>query len=51
MLVGRILDVLKAIGIVKIGLLMVTDNLEGQEFWKKRGWNARTDVIYLDYDL
>ncbi len=50
-LVGRIFDVFKAIGIVKIGLLVVTDNLEGQEFWKKRGWNTRPDVVYLDYDL
>ena len=50
-LVGRIFDVCKAIGIVKIGLLVVTDNLEGQEFWKKRGWNTRPDVVYLDYDL
>ena len=50
-LVGRIFDVFKAIGIVKIGLLVVTDNAEGQEFWKKRGWNTRPDVVYLDYDL
>ncbi|MFT3944561.1 MAG: GNAT family N-acetyltransferase [Ancrocorticia sp.] len=50
-LVGRIFDVFKAIGIVKIGLLVVTDNVEGQEFWKKRGWNTRPDVVYLDYDL
>ena len=50
-LVGRIFDVFKAIGIVKIGLLVVTDNLEGQEFWKRRGWNTRPDVVYLDYDL
>ena len=50
-LVGRIFDVFKAIGIVKIGLLVVTDNAEGQEFVKKRGWNTRPDVVYLDYDL
>ena len=49
--VGRIFDVFKALGIVKLGLLVVTDNAEGQEFWKKRGWNTRPDVVYLDYDL
>ena len=48
---NRNIDDLKTIGIVKIGLLVVTDNAEGQEFWKKRGWNTRPDVVYLDYDL
>ncbi len=50
-LVNRIYDVFKAVGIIKIGILVVADNIEGQEFWKRRGWNTRPDVVYLDYDL
>ncbi|MGE8661351.1 GNAT family N-acetyltransferase [Bifidobacterium longum] len=50
-LINRIYDVFKAIGIVKIGILVVADNIEGQEFWKKQGWNTRPDVIYFDHNL
>ena len=50
-LINRIYDVFKARGIVKIGILVVADNIEGQRFWKKQGWNTRPDVIYFDHDL
>lgn len=50
-LINRIYEVFKALGIVKLGLLVVSDNTEGQEFWLRRGWNTRPDVVYLDHDL
>lgn len=50
-LVNRVHEVFKAMGIVKIGILVVADNIEGQQFWKRRGWNTRPDVVYLDHDL
>lgn len=50
-LIQRIMDVFKAFGIVKIGILVVADNAAGQEFWKKQGWNTRPDVVYFDHDL
>lgn len=50
-LIGRIEDSFKAIGIVKVGILVVADNADGQRFWKSQGWNTRPDVIYFDHDL
>ncbi|MBT1164532.1 GNAT family N-acetyltransferase [Bifidobacterium felsineum] len=50
-LINRIYDVFKAIGIIKIGIMVVADNIEGQRFWKKQGWKTRPDVIYFDRDL
>lgn len=37
--------------ITKIGLFVVVDNDEGKQFWRKKGWNLRSDIVYLDRDL
>jgi hypothetical protein len=42
-------DVLQAKGIEKIGVFIVNDNIQGQQFWGAQGWNPRTDVTYWDY--
>ena len=50
-LISRILDLFSAVGIEKVGILVVADNAEGQRFWAGHGWKTRPDVIYYDYDL
>ncbi|MCI1636209.1 GNAT family N-acetyltransferase [Bifidobacterium sp.] len=50
-LVARIRDVLQAKGIEKIGVFIVNDNIQGQQFWGAQGWNPRSDVTYWDIDL
>lgn len=50
-LINRVQDVFKANGIVKVGILVLVDNVNGQEFWKHQGWKTRPDVIYFDHDL
>ena len=50
-LVHRIEDAFQAVGIVKVGILVVTDNEDGKRFWKHQGWKTRPDVVYFDHDL
>lgn len=37
--------------ITKIGLFIVAENDSGKTFWRKKGWNFRPDIVYLDRDL
>ena len=50
-LVHRIEDAFQAVGIVKVGILVVADNEDGKRFWKHQGWKTRPDVVYFDHDL
>ena len=50
-LVRRIEDAFQAVGIVKVGILVVADNEDGKRFWKHQGWKTRPDVVYFDHDL
>jgi ribosomal protein S18 acetylase RimI-like enzyme len=50
-LIDRVCAIFKAEKITKIGLYVVLDNEEGKQFWRKKGWNFRPDIVYLDRDL
>lgn len=45
-LVNRVLEILREMGISKVGLLTFADNDGGNRFWEKHGFAARTDLIY-----
>ncbi|HEY3324382.1 MAG TPA: GNAT family N-acetyltransferase [Planctomycetota bacterium] len=34
-------------GIVKCNIFVFADNLTGQAFWKKSGWNGRSDLLVM----
>lgn len=44
-LVRRCLEALAREGIRKCHLFVLQDNSAGLAFWRKRGWEARTDVL------
>ncbi|MCO7124355.1 GNAT family N-acetyltransferase [Sporolactobacillus shoreicorticis] len=50
-LIDRVCSIFKREKITKIGLHVVLDNEEGKQFWRKKGWNFRPDIVYLDRDL
>ncbi|MFT8319163.1 MAG: GNAT family N-acetyltransferase [Sporolactobacillus sp.] len=50
-LIERVCARFKKQNITKIGLFVVDDNEEGKQFWRKKGWNFRPDIVYLDRDL
>ena len=45
-MVEAALSALKAMGVSKVGLLTFCDNEGGNRFWKERGFDARTDLLY-----
>ncbi len=45
-LVDAAVSVLKQYGITKVGLLVFEDNLSGNAYWEKRGFPARSDLVY-----
>lgn len=44
-LVGRSLAALKAAGIDKCHLFVITENASGAAFWNQAGWTLRTDIL------
>jgi ribosomal protein S18 acetylase RimI-like enzyme len=50
-LIERVCTIFKKNEITKIGLFVVLDNEEGKQFWTKKGWDVRPDIVYLDRDL
>ncbi|WP_034993030.1 GNAT family N-acetyltransferase [Liquorilactobacillus vini] len=50
-LIANVLKGLKQQNIQKVGLFTVTDNLQGQNFWKHLGFKERPDIKYFDLDL
>jgi ribosomal protein S18 acetylase RimI-like enzyme len=50
-LINRVCENFKKEKITKIGLFVVLDNENGKQFWGKKGWKLRPDIVYLDRDL
>jgi len=46
-LVERCLSKLKQIGIFRCNVLVFTDNVDGEAFWKHNGWNKRSNVLMM----
>ncbi len=42
---------LKAVGVVRVLLLVSLDNFEGQRFWTRQGWAALTSAQAMGKDL
>lgn len=38
---------LAKIGMVKCNIFVYANNVTGQAFWKREGWNARTDLLVM----
>ncbi|MDD9146931.1 MULTISPECIES: GNAT family N-acetyltransferase [unclassified Sporolactobacillus] len=51
LLIDRVCENFRKEKITKIGLFVVLDNEDGKSFWRKKGWNFRPDIVYLDKDL
>jgi len=45
-LVDATLDALRAEGIRKVWLVVMGDNVKGDKFWQKQGFDLRTDINY-----
>lgn len=50
-LVERCLESLHRGGIEKCHLFVFKDNLAAQEFWHKRGWKERIDLVLMSRDV
>ena len=50
-LVNAAADALKAEGITKVALLVFRNNIQGNIFWEKAGFESRLDVVYRDKAL
>jgi len=51
LLVDKVVDSLKNIGIHKVALVVFEDNIVGNGFWKSIGFNRRNDLIYRDLSI
>lgn len=50
-LVAAALAALRAEGIHKCHLMVFANNLDGQAFWRRLGWNLREDLRLMSCDL
>ena len=50
-LVERCLSALAAAGFRKCHLFVLADNIEGQRFWRKIGWEERTTLKVMSRDV
>ena len=50
-LVEECLASLKVLGIQKCHIFVISDNLEGMDFWEKVGWVKRDDILIMSKDL
>jgi len=50
-LVGKVLTELRKQNIEKCHIFVIANNLEGEEFWKRIGWQKRDDIFVMSYDL
>ena len=50
-LVNACLSGLKALGITKCNIFVYKNNISGRKFWKKSGWDTRTDLLVLQKKL
>lgn len=51
MMLNEVYRHLQEDGIAKGGLVALTSNKSGLEFWKNRGWSRRDDLFYFDFPL
>ncbi|MGA2639292.1 MAG: GNAT family N-acetyltransferase [Spirochaetia bacterium] len=50
-LVERCLSALAAAGLRKCHIFVIADNIEGQRFWRKIGWEERTTLKVMSRDV
>ena len=50
-LVGWCLDSLRAAGLQKCHIFVISDNTEGKKFWEHTGWTQRDDILVMSMDL
>lgn len=50
-LVRASMEALRAMGVTKAALIAFADNENGNAFWKKQGFQRRTDIVYRDFLL
>ncbi len=50
-LVERCLAAMQAAGIQKCHLMVMGDNLSGQDFWAHEGWQPRSDIVLMSKDI
>jgi N-acetylglutamate synthase len=48
-LVERCLDALKRLGIGKVHLEVLADNLPAQRYWTRYGWTRRDDIVRFSF--
>ncbi|RGW58733.1 GNAT family N-acetyltransferase [Bifidobacterium pseudocatenulatum] len=51
MLVGRVVETLRAIGLPKVAVGVPTDNDAGNDFWERQGFAVRDDLVYRELPL
>lgn len=48
-LVARALERLREEGLLRVTIHVLNSNAEGLDYWKRQGWNVRTDVALLQF--
>lgn len=51
MLVGRVVETLRAIGLPKVAVGVPSDNDAGNDFWERQGFAVRDDLVYRELPL
>jgi ribosomal protein S18 acetylase RimI-like enzyme len=50
-LVGRVVETLRAIGLPKVAVGVPADNDAGNDFWERQGFAVRDDLVYRELPL
>jgi len=50
-IIERCFEMLNGQGIDRCTILVFTDNQEGQQFWGRKGWRKRSDLIVMQKDV
>lgn len=50
-LVARCLAKLKQLRIVKCNIFLYNDNIDGEQFWRRNGWERRPDIFLVQMNL
>ena len=51
LLVGRVVEALRAIGLPKVAVGVPADNDAGNDFWERQGFAVRDDLVYRELPL
>ena len=51
MLVGRVAETLRTIGLPKVAVGVPADNDAGNDFWERQGFAVRDDLVYRELPL